>query len=166
MKNHHIHIFTSTSSHCLAAFTLVKELGEAIELSVLITIFVFSSSESERSFTTTDILWSQLHRNLLIFPISIAACQCLTMLLLCPLVVPITKVHQWQSTARMSCTYLRTRRFAAPRLPGDTLLTADCGLGFACPFPGKLSHQGHPIVSARVSSCIPHVLPLQKNSIC
>ena len=48
----------------------------------------------------------------------------------------------------MSCTYLRTRRFAAPRLPGDTLLTADCGLGFACPFPGKLSHQGHPIVSA------------------
>ena len=99
-------------------------------------------------------------------PNSITACQCLTRLLLCPLVVPITKVHQWQSTARMSCTYLRTRRFAAPRLPGDTLLTADCGLGFACPFPGKLSHQGHPIVSARVSSCIPHVLPLQKNSIC
>ena len=47
--------------------------------------------------------------------------------------------------------------------PGDTLPTADCRLGFACPFPGKLSHRGHPIVSSPV---FPPVYPPPVSSPC
>ena len=59
------------------------------------------------------------------------------MLLLCPLVVPITKVHQWQSTARMSCTYLRTSRFGC--FPTAGWHSSHCWLrpGLCLPFPWK-----------------------------